>query len=249
LGRCSWCESTNGAARQAGALAVACRVDCEGAPATGFEFGLFQPTASARQLLELADLQLERLRLAGPAMGIEMRVLRHAPLEERQGVLFEESRTLGQSRPLAALVNRLAGRLGRDAVVRCRLMSDAQPERAFRAEPLVGRTRRIRKSKPREASPSQGISTGALDRPLTLLAQPVPLEAMSVAPEGPPISFRRGRERHTVARHWGPERIETGWWRRERALRDYYRVETTEGRRFWLFRRRQDGAWFLHACF
>ena len=50
-----------------------------------------------------------------------------------------------------------------------------------------------------------------------------------------------------MARHWGPERIETGWWRRERAVRDYYRVETTEGRRFWLFRRRRDGRWFLHA--
>jgi protein ImuB len=69
----------------------------------------------------------------------------------------------------------------------------------------------------------------------------------SVVPEGPPIYFRFAGVRHDVARHWGPERIETGWWRRQRAVRDYYRVETTEGRRFWLFRRR-DGRWFLHGA-
>ena len=79
-----------------------------------FEFGLFQPTASARHLLEIADLQLERLRLPAPAAAIEVRVLRHAPLEERQAALFDEERTLDGSRPLAALVDRLAGRLGRD---------------------------------------------------------------------------------------------------------------------------------------
>lgn len=34
----------------------------------------------------------------------------------------------------------------------------------------------------------------------------------------------------------GPERIETGWWRGPRIRRDYFRVETTESLRFWLFR-------------
>jgi hypothetical protein len=31
--------------------------------------------------------------------------------------------------------------------------------------------------------------------------------------------------------------------------RDYYRVETTTGHRFWLFRRLRDGHWFLHGLF
>ncbi len=88
-----------------------------------------------------------------------------------------------------------------------------------------------------------------LDRPVCLLSRPAPLAVWSVAPDGPPTHFHRGGRWHEVARQWGPERIETGWWRRTGAWRDYYRVETTEGRRFWLFRRRRDGKWFLHGSY
>jgi protein ImuB len=63
------------------------------------------------------------------------------------------------------------------------------------------------------------------------------------------MRFRLRAEQHQVARAWGPERIETGWWRKWPVRRDYYRVETTAGQRFWLFRRLQDGKWFLHGAF
>ena len=72
---------------------------------------------------------------------------------------------------------------------------------------------------------------------------------MSVMPEGPPLRFPFRGEEHRVARAWGPERIETGWWRGPPVARDYYRVATTAGRRFWLFRRLDDGRWFLHGAF
>jgi len=75
------------------------------------------------------------------------------------------------------------------------------------------------------------------------------LAAMAVMPDGPPLAFRlRGRE-HRIARSWGPERIETGWWRGRPIGRDYFRVETTTGQRYWLFRRLADGRWFLHGRF
>ena len=54
-------------------------------------------------------------------------------------------------------------------------------------------------------------------------------------------------KRSASRRTWGPERIQTGWWRGHYIRRDYYRVETTTGQRFWLFRRR--GHWFLHGVF
>jgi len=86
-------------------------------------------------------------------------------------------------------------------------------------------------------------------RPLRLLRRPVLLAAMAVMPDGPPLAFRlRGRE-HRIARSWGPERIETGWWRGRPIGRDYFRVETTTGQRYWLFRRLADGRWFLHGRF
>jgi protein ImuB len=237
LRRLGWLLS----ARNAGALRLRCRFDCEGGPPVAVEFDLFQPTARVRHLLEILDLHLERVRLPAPAAAITLRVLRHAPLAQRQSRLFETQRTLATSRRLAALVDRLAGRLGGEAVVRCSLQSDVQPELAYREEPLVAGSSRT-------PLVSQSSMT-ALDRPLCLLSRPAALDAISVVPDGPPIHFSRSGERHEVARYWGPERIETGWWRRTSAWRDYYRVETSEGRRFWLFRRRRDGRWFLHGAF
>jgi protein ImuB len=77
--------------------------------------------------------------------------------------------------------------------------------------------------------------------------QPIPLAALAVTPEGPPARFRlRGRQ-HEIVGSWGPERIQTGWWRGEHIRRDYYRVETAGGQRFWLFRSRD--RWFLHGVF
>jgi protein ImuB len=88
-----------------------------------------------------------------------------------------------------------------------------------------------------------------LDRPLTLLPRPAPLRVVSLLPDGPPAQFvYRGRT-HRVARHWGPERIETAWWRKAGIRRDYWRIETTAGARYWLFRRLRDLTWFLHGVF
>jgi protein ImuB len=64
-----------------------------------------------------------------------------------------------------------------------------------------------------------------------------------------PRKIRRGGEEHVVVRSWGPERIETGWWRGHDIQRDYYIVETEQGTRWWIFRRHADRHWFLHGCF
>jgi protein ImuB len=68
-------------------------------------------------------------------------------------------------------------------------------------------------------------------------------------PDGPPISFHLGGQAVRIRRWSGPERIESGWWRGASARRDYYRVEIEAGLRYWIFRRLQDGAWFLHGEF
>ncbi len=86
------------------------------------------------------------------------------------------------------------------------------------------------------------------DRPLHL-REPVRLAAISIAPEGPPVQFRLEGCDHRVTRVWGPERIETGWWRSRCVRRDYYQVETHGGERFWLFRELTSGTWFLHGEF
>ncbi len=52
-----------------------------------------------------------------------------------------------------------------------------------------------------------------------------------------------------IARTWGPERIETGWWRGPTVRRDYYRVATQSGHWFWIFRDLNSGRWFLQGMF
>jgi protein ImuB len=87
------------------------------------------------------------------------------------------------------------------------------------------------------------------DRPLWLEPEPVALAVLSVVPEGPPIRFRLGGDDHRVERYWGPERIETGWWRTRCIRRDYYQVETQEGQRYWLFRELNSQRWFVQGAF
>jgi protein ImuB len=102
--------------------------------------------------------------------------------------------------------------------------------------------------------PDYQLITGPAVRPLCLKPRPAPIEVVSVVPDGPPVRFRWQRAEYIIAQSWGPERIDTGWWRGPHVERDYYRVETTTGQRFWLFRqndtgKNNTGKWFLHGAF
>ncbi|MDG2185974.1 MAG: DNA polymerase Y family protein [Mariniblastus sp.] len=61
-------------------------------------------------------------------------------------------------------------------------------------------------------------------------------------PSSSPTQYR-------IVHHWGPERIETGWWRGPMTRRDYWRVETGSHQQFWIFRDLKNGDWFLHGAF
>ena len=101
-------------------------------------------------------------------------------------------------------------------------------------------------------------------RPLRLLAQPEPIEALAEVPDGPPLRFRWRRALHEVIAAEGPERIEGAWWSERggqplgNLARDYFRVEDKSGLRFWLFRAglyrdlaqsASTPTWFLHGTF
>jgi protein ImuB len=45
----------------------------------------------------------------------------------------------------------------------------------------------------------------------------------------------------------GPERIESGWWDRADAARDYYIARAEDGARLWVFRDLTDGIWYLQG--
>lgn len=214
--------------------------------------GLFRPTASPEHLRELVRLRCERLVLPGPVERVQLLATHTAPLEFRQHELFPDAARDAEHQ-VGPLVERLGSRLGAHAVVRPRLRDDPLPERAFGYEPVLsaGSGQRAAGSKGRRSSlPAARCRLPAInDRPLRLFAPPIPIETLSVVPDGPPVSFLWQRQRHKVARHWGPERIETGWWRQGLVRRDYYRVETDTGCQLWLFRDLTDGSWHLHGSF
>jgi protein ImuB len=152
---------------------------------------------------------------------------------------------------LAGLADRLAARFGRDRVLRPAARDSHDPVRSVVFRPAG--------APPAPAAwPGPGPGEPPV-RPLRLFEPPEPLEALAEVPDGPPLRFRWRRVLHRVARAEGPERIAPDWWREGPggAVRDYYRVEDAEGRRFWLFRRGLYGEagaagaprWFLHGLF
>jgi protein ImuB len=228
--------------------------------------GLFRPTAAAKHLFELVRLQLEQLRISAPVTDIYAAATLTAPLEpRRQATLFDQSMRhtpcAGSAHGVcgiqsdglhfAALVERLGSRLGRQSVLGVRLRPETQPELSWHYDPLVGvkRRRKVLRTLRVRNRHAERADYNVPPRPLRLLLRPLPLAATSIAPDGPPLGFRHGSQEHKIAHAWGPERIETGWWRGRPVGRDYFRVETAAGRRFWLFRRLRDGKWFLHGMF
>jgi len=164
---------------------------------------------------------------------------------------------------VSRLIDRLGGRLGFTNVRRLALFPSHMPERAA-------------VSGVASAPAAKGLSNlsthvshwpAAKQRPLCLLPRPEAVEAVAMLPDAPPVIFRWRRMVHHVAKAEGPERIASEWWHAEGAaplaalldgevdsIRDYYRVEDDQGRRFWLYRDAPYRAgmapgWWLHGLF
>ncbi|MPZ39433.1 MAG: DNA polymerase Y family protein [Rhizobiales bacterium] len=94
-------------------------------------------------------------------------------------------------------------------------------------------------------------------RPIRLFERPEPIEAIAAVPDGPPVQFTWRRMRYVVTHAEGPERIAMEWWRDAHGhalARDYFRVESREGVRVWLYRQGFFNdltlpTWFLHGVF
>ena len=102
------------------------------------------------------------------------------------------------------------------------------------------------------------------------------MEAVAPVPDDPPVMFRWRKQVFRIEHADGPERIAPEWWNDGLGLletepgkeetnaasggavqdnvRDYYRVEERQGRRFWVYR---DGIyspgtqpnWYVHGVF
>ena len=147
-------------------------------------------------------------------------------------------------RELARLVDRLTVKLGPRAVRRPAPYESHLPERASGWVSAI------------QSPPSP--PKGGKNKPERLLDRPEAIDVIYATPEGMPRRFVWRRAVHDIARVEGPERIAPEWWRQPSSarLRDYYRVEDGEGRRYWIYREGLIGdgrgglpAWFIHGLF
>ena len=228
---------------------------------------LFQPTSNPKHISDLLLLQLQSSQMREQVKRIRLTAVTSVRLAGQQHVLWDEvgHGVARRDSELAQLVDRLSSRLGKECVFGVQAQAGALPEKSYRKKLLTETmksqskrsTSRLQLHKQRTAD-----TLRATHRPLWLHEPPHPLRLPSRAlrqrlagpdrsrsGQPPPVAFEFLNQHHEVAYHWGPERIETGWWSGKSVRRDYYRVETTEGCRFWLFRQLDDGAWFLHGCF
>lgn len=183
--------------------------------------------AATRDADHMIRLFTNKIDDVDAGFGIETVRLRSSwaePLALSQGDVEDAAERHGTS--LNACIDRLTVRLGPQAVRRPVPQASHLPERAQRWRP------------PMDSEPASQAHFVFQERPLKLLDKPENISVLYATPDGFPQRFRwRGTVRE-VARVEGPERIAPEWWREKSTtrLRDYYRIEDAEGRRYWIYR-------------
>jgi protein ImuB len=246
--------------------------------AVALNLGLAAPSRDAAHMAQLIGLRLYRLHCEFETnFGFEaaaLHVLSAEDMPDQQTRLAIGAHT-PEPEELAHLIDRLQHRLGAGAVRQLLAQQSHIPERAVRhrkgftpkASPSPSQVRQQAQNALRAGKSSMPCAEAACSlawapngpagaRPLLLLPRPEAADVVALVPEGPPRQFRWRGVRHQVAASDGPERIAPEWWQRtEATTRDYYLVEDTTGRRFWLFRaglydRETDTPqWFVHGVF
>jgi protein ImuB len=236
--------------------------------------GAARPTRDPVHLARLFAERLERVEI-DLGFGVDVVELAATAVERcdgEQASIDPDTDELRSTRDLAALVDRLAARLGRDAVKRAAFRQSHLPGRASgwrgvgEAAPLSISPRKRGETRPLAVDCDVGGAASLPPRSggrsrgrqgaetLIRLATPERVDAVAEVPDGPPRLFRWRKRLHRVIRAEGPDRVAPEWWRENARTRDYFRVETAEGRRFelardGLFARETDApVWYVHGA-
>jgi protein ImuB len=206
---------------------------------------------TARPICQTDHLQrlfAQKMDEIDPGFGIEAMALRAPETQKRSPaqLALNDRRQRAQD-DRARLVDRLATRHGAGALRRIAPFESHLPERAVALLPVA-------------AAPGERDWIATQPRPVRLLRIPEAIDAVAPLPESPPARFRWRGEDHRIHCAEGPERIAPEWWLEKDGggARDYYRVEDTAGRRFWVYHEGLYGEtaagkggprWFMHGLF
>lgn len=201
--------------------------------------GLATPVRDVKRLTRLLCDQIETV---DPGFGIDRMRLTATVAEP---LALRQADTEAPNTPeLSSLVDLLGNRLGALNLYRLAPVESDVPERALRRVP-----------------PLTAVQTNwpAWPRPQRLLPRAEPITATGLLPDHAPRQFTWRGIRHRISQADGPERIFGEWWHQDKeihAVRDYFRVEDDQGRRFWIFRwgdgedeRTGKRLWFMHGLF
>lgn len=141
-----------------------------------------------------------------------------------------------QADGLQDLMTRLGNRIGLENIQRFLPAESHIPERSFLIAPAAW-------------SEPSGAWVSLSERPLRLC---LPEHVAATSPT-PPKRFKWRGMSLRIGQMTGPERIAPEWWLDDEnwrhGLRDYWKIETLEGPRLWMFHTPQNPNWFVHGIF
>lgn len=195
-------------------------------PPTALDITLAEAAWREDHLLRLLKERLGRMELAGPVIAIRLEATRLEPMLAPTESLFPEPG--GSVADYHRLLELLSARLGAENVLIPAPLADYRPEIGNRWLPAG--TKASQPATPPEAT-----------RPFWLLEKPLPLMVRDHRPfYSSPLKILTP-----------PERIETGWWDPNCAVRDYFIAQGADQACYWIYRERvgEQILWFLHGLF
>ena len=205
------------------------RVDQE---AQMVELRLARPLRDAARILPLFERGVGEIDAGFGIDQLRLEAVQVEPLPVHQ----VSHMSSGRVDQLDDLISRIGTRIGLENIQRFLPADSHIPERSF----LIAAA---------AYSESGGPWVALRPRPLRLF----PAESIAGTGSRPPRHFRWRSMSLTTGRATGPERIAPEWWLSDEnwrsGVRDYWHVETRQGRRLWLFYTPQNPGWFVQGEF
>lgn len=196
------------------------------------ELRLARPLRDRHRILPLFERGLAEVEAGFGIDVLRLEATQVEPLPVRQISHVAE----GRKDKLDDLITRIGTRIGLENVQRFLPADSHIPERSFIIAAAA------------YSDPGSNWHS-PLPRPMVLF----PPEPIAATGSRPPGRFRWRRVPLTTGRATGPERIAPEWWLEDDSwrtgVRDYWRVETLQGRRLWLFYTPQSPGWFVQGEF
>ncbi|MEM8655310.1 MAG: DNA polymerase Y family protein [Pseudomonadota bacterium] len=196
------------------------------------ELRLARPLRDHHRILPLFERGLAEVEAGFGIDVMRLEATQVEPLPVRQISHVAE----GRKDKLDDLITRIGTRIGLENVQRFLPADSHIPERSFIIAAAA------------YSDPADDWHS-PLPRPVVLFP-PEPIAAIGSRPPG---RFRWRRMALTTGRATGPERIAPEWWLEDDSwrtgVRDYWRVETRQGRRLWMFYTPQNPGWFVQGEF